>query len=197
MILNSNVILVGKKVVLVPYEEIHVPKYHEWMKSEELQKLTASEPLSLEEEYGMQKSWRNDEFKCTFIMLDKEKYNGPKTEIDAMVGDVNLFLTEEEDELAGEINLMVAEENVRHKGFGTESLFLMIRYGWEKLKLEKVRAKIGFDNEPSIKMFTKHGFREVSRSDFFKEVTLVLNLTSDVKAKIAELTEGFREEKYK
>lgn len=30
------------------------------MKSKELQKLTASEPLTLEEEYKMQKSWRDD-----------------------------------------------------------------------------------------------------------------------------------------
>lgn len=38
------------------------------MKSEELQKLTASEPLTLEEEYEMQKSWREDNDSKLYIL---------------------------------------------------------------------------------------------------------------------------------
>lgn len=39
------------------------------MQSEELLAQTASEPLSLEEEYDMQRKWREDDDKCTFILL--------------------------------------------------------------------------------------------------------------------------------
>jgi hypothetical protein len=62
--------VLGTKVILVPYLEIHVPRYHQWMKSSFLLETTASEPLSLEEEHKMQASWRKDEDKLTFIILD-------------------------------------------------------------------------------------------------------------------------------
>ena len=69
MLLNWETTIQGSKVVLVPYRREHVAKYHEWMRSEELQELTGSEPLSLEEEFRMQEAWRNDPDKCTFIVL--------------------------------------------------------------------------------------------------------------------------------
>ncbi|XP_017391158.1 N-acetyltransferase 9 isoform X3 [Cebus imitator] len=131
MRLNQNTLLLGKKVVLVPYTSEHVPRYHEWMKSEELQHLTASEPLSLEQEYAMQRSWREDADKCTFIVLDAEKWQAQPgaTEESCMVGDVNLFLTDLEDPTLGEIEVMIAEPSCRGKGLGTEAVLMMLSYG--------------------------------------------------------------------
>ena len=48
-------------MLLLPYHRRHVLRYHEWMTSPTLQTLTASEPLSLEDEYAMQQSWHDDD----------------------------------------------------------------------------------------------------------------------------------------
>ncbi|KAJ8734969.1 hypothetical protein PYW08_014219 [Mythimna loreyi] len=171
MKLNSNTRIVGRNIILVPYREYHVPRYHEWMKSEELQKLTASEPLTLEEEYEMQRSWREDDDKCTFIILDKHMYDKHKEETDAMVGDTNIFITDNELE-AGEIEIMIAEEAARGKKLGWEAVILMFLYGIQHINLKLIEAKIALSNNISIKMFNKLGFQEKSVSEVFQEVTL-------------------------
>ena len=57
---NADLVIRGQRVLLVPYRPEHVPLYHAWMQDETLQELTASEPLTLEEEYEMQQSWSED-----------------------------------------------------------------------------------------------------------------------------------------
>nr|CAD7431194.1 unnamed protein product [Timema monikensis] len=113
-------------------------RYHNWMKSPELQQLTASEPLSLEEEYRMQQSWSEDEDKCTFIILDRLIYEVSKDEIAAMIGDTNLFFHSSEDcedcVKVAEAEIMIAEVASRGKRRGWEALLLMLRYG-DKLLL--------------------------------------------------------------
>ncbi|KAJ2927011.1 hypothetical protein H1R20_g10095, partial [Candolleomyces eurysporus] len=154
---NANTVLIGSKAVLVPYAASHVPKYHEWMLSEELRELTASEPLSLEEEYEMQEKWQVDEDKLTFIILSREGVELPENQSILpsdpllkkcpMVGDVNIFLygslqnlqsplkahlseDGEEDEDAGhaEAEIMIAEPSYRRRGYAREALQLMLQY---------------------------------------------------------------------
>ncbi|XP_044156159.1 N-acetyltransferase 9 isoform X2 [Bufo gargarizans] len=109
MRVNEDTALRGHRVLLVPYEPHHVPRYHEWMKSEELQKLTASEPLTLEQEYDMQRSWREDNDKCTFIILDRERWDQGSPEDQCMVGDVNLFMVDPENPSLAEMEIMIAD----------------------------------------------------------------------------------------
>ena len=164
------------KVILVPYRAEHVEKYHKWMSSSELQELTGSEPLSLEEEFEMQKTWKEDKDKCTFIVLHKETFNETGNEVEAMVGDTNLFLSEDS---TAEAEIMIADTRHRGKGLGWESMLLMLRFGVEKLGIKMFEAKIKMSNTASIKMFQKIGFEEVSRSDAFKEITMSLNVNKD------------------
>lgn len=176
---NQNVKIKGEKVTLIPYEAHHVPKYHSWMQSKELQELTASEPLSLEEEYDMQRSWREDEKKCTFIVLQNAGVDEVQDEIGQMIGDVNIFFNEEEDLHCGEIEIMIAESRARGKGCGKEALFTMMRYGIEELDMKRFTAKIGMDNTPSLSMFKSIGFSEISKSEVFNEITLELSVHDD------------------
>ncbi|CUE81310.1 N-acetyltransferase, putative [Bodo saltans] len=67
--LNRDVALRGNRLLLIPYLEEHVPRYHQWMCDPELLEATCSEPLSLEEEYENQVSWLNSHDKLTFIIL--------------------------------------------------------------------------------------------------------------------------------
>lgn len=176
---NKSTRIIGENVMLVPYMKKHVKRYHEWMKSPELQHLTASEPLTLKEEYEMQKDWLLDERKCTFIVLDKSIFQSTEDEIAAMIGDTNLFFNDTECEFTAEAEIMIAEKESRGKKRGWEAILLMLRYGIEVLNVKKYRVKITFENEASINMFRKLNFHEVERSDIFQEITLENNINSE------------------
>ncbi|XP_050079117.1 alpha/beta-tubulin-N-acetyltransferase 9 [Anopheles maculipalpis] len=205
MKLNEHLQIVGKNVILVPYESKHVEKYHQWMKSEELQTLTASEPLTLEEEYQMQQSWRNDEDKCTFLILDRERFEQTKDEIEALVGDTNIFLqsnTEAEDtdptdrRLLGEIEIMIAEPSARGKRYGWEATLLMLVFGVERLHLRQYIAITKDTNERAIRMFERMKFRETKRTPIFQEVSFGRPVEEDWIAWLKQEVGSYRIEPY-
>lgn len=88
----------GDKVELVPYEDVHVLMYHQWLEDAHIQEMTATEPVTLDEEYQLQKEWSFATDK--FIKIIKAKDSG------RLVGDINVFFSADGD--AAEINIMIA-----------------------------------------------------------------------------------------
>ncbi|KAK1811442.1 hypothetical protein LTR12_014194 [Friedmanniomyces endolithicus] len=165
MRVNQHHVLTTRKVLLLPYSAHHVPTYHTWMQDPELQSATASEPLTLGEEYAMQRSWRDDADKLTFIICLQHARSDTKQAAirvgvddspERMVGDINLFLfqpaddnDEDDDEGAdedyesesviGEIELMIARKDLHRQGYGRAALLTFMGYiifHWPTICLE-------------------------------------------------------------
>ena len=157
---NEALALQGECCRLVPYCPHHVPAYHEWMQDPAMLEATASEPLTLAQEYAMCSSWREDDDKCTFIV-----------EVDGVpVGDVNLFLNDPDDSKAAEIEVMVAVESARRRGVAADALRMLQSWACGRLGLRTFRAKVGHANAPSLALFHKLGYALVSSSAVFEEV---------------------------
>ncbi|KAK7260714.1 hypothetical protein RIF29_26986 [Crotalaria pallida] len=188
---KGSVSLEGEKVILVPYMESHVPKYHCWMQDPFLLEATASEPLSLDQEYQMQLSWSQDPHKETFIVLDKDLVVGDflhgEPHVEAMVGDVNVFMNDLDNPHMAEVEIMIAEPKSRGKGLGKESVLMMVAFAIEKLGINVFRVKIGESNGASLNLFKKLGFVQTSHSNIFKEVTLEFLVTQPMKEELHSL----------
>lgn len=175
---NADTVLVGRRCVLVPYEAKYVARYHAWMQNEELLRLTASERLTLDEEKSNQQSWRHDEKKLTFIILERAKCflkRDDRFPASAMAGDVNAFLTVADEPASCEVDVMVAASAMRRRGVGREAVRLFMRYCREALNLMTFVAKISATNQASLKLFEGLAFTKTNYVKAFDEVELRSN----------------------
>ena len=145
---------------IIPYTADLVPAYHQWFKTwPELLELTASEPLTLEEEIANQVSWETDTSKLTGIICDSDR---------RPVGDVNVFFDLETG--TGELNVMIADPGARRKGLASGAVRVAMAEARRIFSISNFQAKIDENNTSSQELFTRLGFREVRRVAVFKEV---------------------------
>ncbi|KAF5018136.1 hypothetical protein F66182_9899 [Fusarium sp. NRRL 66182] len=209
-------------VLLVPYEAHHVRQYHAWMQDPYIQEATASEPMTLEEEYENQQSWRTSFDKLTFIVCasateDVQLVKAGTADADALMrGDINFFLYpyEADDEdtdtqgwVAGEVDVMIASPSHRGQGLGRAAVCALLVYlrkhidgilkehGAQELKGLMVKIKEG--NRGSRALFEKLGFVQKGEVNYFGEVVMTMEWEEVVRRdwwKGAE--EEFREIEY-
>ncbi len=146
--------LKGKKVFLLPIERHDIITLSEWLKKDldfSLISPTALFSLNIDE----LENWYNSLIYNPRIRVFVIRNIEHKTPI----GLIELNNIDWKNRNA-EIGVFIAYENLRKKGFGSDSLLTIINFSFYELNLFKLYAKISSDNYPSIKLFEKFNFKK-------------------------------------
>ena len=96
-----------------------------------------------------------------FSMLDRET--------GAFIGNIEFM---DVTDGAGELGIAITA-SMQDKGFGTEAITAMVRYGMDQMDLTRIFLSVFPDNARAIHVYEKCGFREYDRTadDVFMEIT--------------------------
>lgn len=78
------------------------------------------------------------------------------------IGTIDLFDFDPQHRRAG-VGILIARKEHRMQGLATEALEILIKYAFSTLQLHQLYCNINEDNLASLKLFKKHGFREIGK----------------------------------
>lgn len=148
----------GEKVYLRAVERKNLETLRKWRNQEWLRKYFREYREITEH---MQEKWyenivaQNDKFVNFEILAKVAEYNGRK-ESDVLVGMCGLYYIDWKNKSA-EFTIYIAKEYMRRKGFGSDALKTLLKYGFDEMNLNRIWCEV-FDNNEAIKIYSKLGF---------------------------------------
>lgn len=125
--------------------------YYRWMNDPEIIRYLESRfyPSALESlhEYVVGKVGDRENVFFAIVLKDSDQHIG-----NIKLGPVNWI------HRVADIGLMIGEKKAWGKGYATEAISLVTRYGFERLNLRKLTASCYDDNQGSARAFQKVGF---------------------------------------
>ena len=143
--------LEGKYVELRQIEESDLPKLRDWRNSPYIRAYTRGyRPLNMLNQNKWLSSLLTDQTNIMFIIERLES-----SEIIGCCGLTHINWKEGH----GEVSIYIGEEKWQEKGYASDTLQLLLKYGFCELRLHRIYAIIFEYNESSIKFFEKNGFK--------------------------------------
>ena len=94
---------------------------------------------------------------------------------------------------SAEFGIMIGDKTVWNQGYGTETVLLLLRHGFNTLNLNRIGLKVFEDNERAIRAYEKAGFvregrmrQAVYRQGRYKDVLFMSVLREEWNARTEE-----------
>jgi UDP-4-amino-4,6-dideoxy-N-acetyl-beta-L-altrosamine N-acetyltransferase len=156
-------VIVGKKVTLLPLDEIHLETVRSWINNPEVRAGTGTEgPVSsYEHRRWYEKLMRNDRRRAFIIGEHSE----------GSVSPVGLTGFNDVDVRArrAELWIYIGQTDARRKGLAAEATLLLLRHAFDMIGLHRVELRVMESNARAISLYRKLGFVEegVARESLF------------------------------
>jgi len=157
-LIRPIVIAQGKKIFLTPPCRDFVPTYWKWVCDPEVNATLADAGacVTIENEY----IWYDENVACPrddYVRVDIRE-----TAAFELVGSAELFSV---DRAAGcaELGILIGEKECWGRGYGTEAVALLARYGFVTLNLASILLRLDDFNMRGFAAYRRVGFREVGR----------------------------------
>lgn len=153
----------GERLYLRSIERDDLGRCHAWMNDEDLRATLAQRyPLSLarEADWVERVTRGQDPSELTFAIC--------LIQGDRHIGNCDLTAIDKDNGTAT-LGILIGEADCRGQGFGEEAVRTLCRYGFEEMRLHKVRLDVHAGN-PAIRTYERVGFRRegLLREEIFR-----------------------------
>lgn len=156
--------LIGERIYLSPKgsSEEEIQKFAEWMNDFQVTDYTGR--TSQITTYASEKEYLENAEKDT----EKKSFNIVNLGNDKLVGTVGLEHINWVERSAV-LGIFIGDDDFRSNGYGTESIRLLLEYGFKYLNLHSIRLDLLSVNERAHKCYLKCGFKDTgcSREEIF------------------------------
>lgn len=156
------VVLTGKNIKLRAIEPSDLDFLYEWENDPENWLVSnTSAPFSRHTLKKYIEHAHQDIYEARQLRLMIDRVN-PSADEHKTVGTIDLFDFDPLNMRAG-IGILIARKGDRMKGLASEALEVIIDYAFRNIHLHQLFCNVSEDNDASLKLFKKYGFRETGK----------------------------------
>jgi RimJ/RimL family protein N-acetyltransferase len=147
------------RLVLRMLEAVDLPLTRSWRNQDDIRKWFLNSDVITEEQHG---AWfeRYSKLDNDFVFIILAKELGATS-----VGQVSLYDIDWDTGIAEYGRLMIGHPDARGKGYARHATNLVLRIGFEYLKLKEIHLEVKEDNFSAQKIYLDCGFTEISRGN--------------------------------